>query len=221
MVTYRLLKVSNSVLFALCLISSFARLYIRIGVQKNFSIDDGLLLFGVGCLIAAMTLLFIFVDRMYLVGAIESGTLGIEHSSAIIKDVFDLHKFVTVGLVLTWCSIISVKFSYLFLFKRLIDRLRPMIIYWWFVAVFNAIISVYGAAVYFAICPHFYSLRSCEYNLCETEVASHLWLTLGLVQCTSGEGVQRAFAFSISQMVLDITSDLLSESNMGHMNLEH
>ncbi len=190
-------------------------------MQKSFSIDDGVLVFGVGCLIAAMTLLFIFVDRMYLMGAIESGTPGIELSLDIIKEVFDFHKFVTVGLVLTWCSIVSVKFSYLFLFKRLIDRLRPMIIYWWFVAVFNAIISVYGAVVYFAICPQFYSLKSCEYSLCETEVASHVWLTLDLVHCTSGEGVQRAFAFSISQMVLDIISDLLSESNTGHANLEH
>ena len=167
--TYGWLKVSNLVLFVLCLISSCARFYIRIGVQKNFSLDDGVLLFGVGCLIAAMALLFTFIDKMYLVGATQSDPPGIELPSDFIEEAFVFQKFVTVALILTWCSIVSVKFSYLFLFKKLIDRIRPMIIYWWFVAVFNATISLYGASVYIAACPDFYSLKACEFWLCKKQ----------------------------------------------------
>lgn len=166
---YRWLKVSNLVLFGICLISSCARFYIRIGVQKSFSIDDGVLLFGVGCLIAAMAMLFIFIDKLYLAGAAEADTPGIGLPSDFIEETFDLQKLVVVALILTWCSIASVKFSYLFLFKKLIDRLPPMIIYWWFVAAFNAIISAYGATVYIAACPDFYSFKSCEYCLCEQQ----------------------------------------------------
>ena len=42
-----------------------------------------------------------------------------------------------------------------FLFRKLMDRLPPLIIYWWFVVGFNGIISAYGAAVYIAACPDF------------------------------------------------------------------
>ena len=144
------------------MISSCARFYIRIGVQKTFSIDDGVLLFGICCLIAGMGLLLHFDDKMFLVGATESGMPNIQLPSDFIEQAFDFQKLVTVALILTWCAIVSVKFSYLFLFRKLIDRLPRMITYWWFVVAFNGIISAYGAAVYIAACPDFYSLKSCK-----------------------------------------------------------
>ena len=156
-------KVSNLVLFALCLASTIARFYVRIHVQRQFSIDDGILLFGVACLMSAMALLFTFADRMYLVGAVEAGVTDIDLPSDFIQQAFDFHKLVTVALVLTWCSIVSVKFSYLFLFKRLINRIRPLIIYWWFTAVFNGMISIYGGIVYGVACPEYYSLKACKF----------------------------------------------------------
>ena len=99
--TYRWLKVSNLVLFALCLISSCARFYVRIGVQKTFSIDDGVLLFGIGCLIAAMGLLFTFIDKLYLVEVTEAGTLGVVLPPDFLEDAFDFQKLVAVALILT------------------------------------------------------------------------------------------------------------------------
>jgi len=133
-------------------------------VQKQLSSDDGILLFGIACLIAAMVLLFVFVDKMYMVGATETGMIGVELSLDFIEQAYDFQKLVTVALILTWCSIISVKFSYLFLFKKLINRMRPMIIYWWFTVVFNAMISAYGAAVYVAACPDYYNIKSCTFS---------------------------------------------------------
>ncbi|KAI9876909.1 MAG: hypothetical protein M1830_005310 [Pleopsidium flavum] len=126
---------------------------------------------------------------MYLVGATEVGMPGIVLPADFIEQAFDFQKLVAVALILTWCSIVSVKFSYLFLFKRLIDRMPPMVIYWWVVAVFNGMISAYGAAVYIAACPDFYNMRS--------------------LQCAFGKGVQKSIAFSVSQMILDIVGDLL------------
>ena len=86
-----------------------------------------------------------------------------------------------------------------------------MIMYWWVVAVFNAIISAYSATVYIAACPEFYTFKSCEYCLCQKQSAPQSWLTCWLVQCVFGKGLQRSIALAISQMVLDITSDLLRE----------
>ena len=147
------------VLFALCLTSASARFYVRIRIQKQFSIDDGVLLFGIACLISAMALLFTFVDKMYLVGALENGIPMVQLPADFIEQAFDFQKLVVIALILTWCSMASVKFSYLFLFKKLINRVRSILIYWWFVVVFNALVAAYGASVYIVACPTFYNIE--------------------------------------------------------------
>ena len=150
-------------MFALCLVSAWARYYVRIRLQKEFSSDDGILLFGIVCLLVAMGLLSTFIDKMYVVGASQSGNLvGVPLPSDFLQQAYDFQKFVTIAMVLTWMSIVSVKFSYLFLFRRLISRLTYMAWFWWFAVVYNGVISIYGGAVYGIACPHYYSLKSCE-----------------------------------------------------------
>lgn len=149
-------------MFGLCLASACVRYYIRLYIQRQFSIDDGILLLGIACLVVAVVLLFRFIDEMYLVGALQEGTPDISLPSDFISQAFDFDKLSTVTNVLTWCSLISVKFSYLFFFKKLIDRIRPMMIYWWVTAVFNGIVSVYVAALYGAVCPYYHSTKACK-----------------------------------------------------------
>ena len=156
------MKVSCWTLFGLCLISACARFYIRLRIQKSFAIDDGILLFGIICVIAAMVLLHTFTDEMMLVGATETGLSGIDLPPDFISQAFDFQRLVTAGLILTWTAIVSVKYSYLFLFKRLIDRMPRMITYWWLAFTFNGIISAYGMAVYVAACPWYGNLKSCK-----------------------------------------------------------
>ncbi|CAF9924998.1 hypothetical protein IMSHALPRED_006347 [Imshaugia aleurites] len=185
----RPLLISNSVLFGVCLASVSIRYYVRFFIQKQVSIDDGILLFGILCLISAMVLLFIFVDDLFLVEALEGNTIPADLPVDFLQGVFDFERLVVGALVLTWCAIISVKFSYLFLFRKLIDRLRPMVIYWWVAVVFNALISIYGIIIYAGIRPWYCTTNS--------------------VECLQGNGLDRSFAFAISQMVLDIVGDLL------------
>ena len=143
--------------------SACARYYIRIQVQKEFSSDDGILLFGICCLIVAIGLLLNFVDKMYIVGASESGNLvGVSLPDDFIEQAYDFRKWSTVALVLTWSAIVTVKFSYLFLFRRLVGRMPQMSMYWWFAAAYNGIISIYGAIVYVVACPDFYTIKACE-----------------------------------------------------------
>lgn len=155
------LQVSTLVLFIVCLVSACARFYIRIRIQKSFAIDDGILLIGIACLISATAVLFTAFDKMYLVGAAEAGASGLTFPLDFMEQAFDFQKLAVVSLILTWCCIVSVKFSYLLLFRTLADRIRPMAIYWWFAAIFNAIVSAYGAAVYILACPDFYNMKSC------------------------------------------------------------
>ena len=93
------------------------------------------------------------VDKLYLVEALEGDSVPIGLPVDFLQQVFDFEKLVTGALVLTWCSIISVKFSYLFLFRKLIDRLRPMKIYWYIAVVFNAVVSIYGLIIYAVVRP--------------------------------------------------------------------
>lgn len=183
------LLISNSVLFAVCLVSVTVRYYVRFFIQKQLSIDDGILLFGILCLISAMVLLFIFVDNLYLVEALEGNVIPTDLPVDFLQGVSDFERLVVGAMVLTWCSIISVKFSYLFLFRKLIDRVRSIVIYWWVAVVFNALISIYGIIIYAGVRPWYCTTNS--------------------VECLQGGGLDRSFAFAVSQMVLDILGDLL------------
>ncbi|KAI9705086.1 MAG: hypothetical protein M1836_006869 [Candelina mexicana] len=155
-----------------------------------FTIDDGILLFGVVCLVVASGLLLKFVDKMYVVGASESSNLvHVSLPDDFISQAYDFHKLVTVALILTWCTIVCVKFSYLFLFRKLVVSMPRMTAYWWVAVNYNAVISIYGATVYAIGCPHYYSLKA--------------------LQCVFGKGLRKSIAISESQMILDIVGDIL------------
>ena len=156
-------KVSTLVLFVVSLVSVFARFYIRLRVQKQAGIDDAFLLLGTGCLIVAIVLLFLFINKMYMAEALLFGVPDVEVTPTFVDDALWYHKISAVGLIMAWCSLMSVKFCFLVLFGKLVDRIRPMVRHWWFATIFNIIVSVYGVAVYIAACPYFDSLKACEH----------------------------------------------------------
>lgn len=112
-----------------------------------------------------MIVLYINMDNMYLVEALTFvpssalTSLGASVSPAQVTQMFDrvyeFRKLITVSLILTWVALMSVKFAFLALFRRLIDRMPSLIRYWWVVVFFNIAVTGYGAAVYVIACPHF------------------------------------------------------------------
>lgn len=76
-----------------------------------------------------------------------------------LEDTFYYQKMSAAALVLTWCSLVSAKFCFLCLFRKLVERIRPMVIYWWIATIFNTAVSAYGVTVYIAACPYFNTLR--------------------------------------------------------------
>lgn len=148
----------------MCLIAVSARFYVRIRVQKQLSIDDGFLLFGMCCLISAFGVLLPSMDMLYVFEALAFQVPNLQLPPDWRQRTFDLHKMTTIVFMLAWCSIASVKFSFLFLFRRLIDRLPNLMIYWWVVVIFNAVVAVYGAAICILTCPYYYDDRNCEFG---------------------------------------------------------
>ena len=139
-------------------ISVSARLYIRIRIQKQVGLDDGILLVGTGCFIAGIVLLFLFINQLFEIEApafLPDAPIGLN----FLEDAFYYQKMSAAALILTWCSLVSVKFCFLCLFKKLVERIRPMVVYWWIATIFNAAVSAYGVTVYIAACPYFNSVR--------------------------------------------------------------
>ena len=132
-----------------------ARYYIRIVIQKEFALDDGFLAFGTVCLIAAMVVLYINMDNIYMREALIYASALFATKPPDLNQILEFRKLLTGSLILTWVAMMAVKFSFLALFKRLIDRIPSLIKYWWFVVIFNLAVTGYGASVYVVACPHF------------------------------------------------------------------
>ncbi|KAL9618969.1 MAG: hypothetical protein Q9160_006363 [Pyrenula sp. 1 TL-2023] len=94
-------KTSALVFFIICLLSVFARFYIRLRIQRQIGVDDAFLLFGTGCLIAAVGLLFNYVDKMYMVEAFIMGISNVTLGPNFINDAFWFQKVIAVALILT------------------------------------------------------------------------------------------------------------------------
>ncbi|KAH7418055.1 hypothetical protein BKA64DRAFT_716848 [Cadophora sp. MPI-SDFR-AT-0126] len=182
---------SSGILLAICIIAAFTRFWIRISIQRQFSMDDYFLVLGMCCLIASLSLLFYYIDDMMFIGALITGTAHIngDNSGSWKQRAFRYQEIVVIACILTWVAIISVKMSFLFLFKRLLGRMETMLVYWYFVLIFTLAISAYGFLVYILPCPYFYDERS--------------------FKCNQGTKADLTFKYSMPQMILDVFSDIL------------
>lgn len=153
---------STAVLLALCLLSSASRFYVRLHVHKQLFIDDAFFVVALCCMICAIVIIYsVTVEKMYLVQAFSINLPGAEIPPDLLQQLYDFHKWITVSLMLAWCAIMAVKFSFLFLFRKLIDRVQPLVIYWWAVTAFNVVVLGYGLSVYYVACPYYGSPKVC------------------------------------------------------------
>ncbi|KAI4174960.1 MAG: hypothetical protein LQ343_001987 [Gyalolechia ehrenbergii] len=138
-----------------------------------------------------MVVLYINIDDMYFTEVLtfEPAKLGRPPGPQDLNRVFEFRRLVTASLILTWVAMMAVKFSFLALFKRLIDRIYPLTVYWWAVVAFNLAVTGYGASVYVIACPHFSGSK--------------------VVSCLGGETRHKTMQYAISQLVLDVFGDLL------------
>lgn len=89
--------------------------------------------------------------------------------------IFEFRKLVTASLILTWVAMMAVKFSFLALFRRLIDRIPPLIKYWRVIVAFNIAVTAYGASVYVVACPHFSGIKVDKHKQLGTKGISRLY----------------------------------------------
>ncbi|KAL8689172.1 MAG: hypothetical protein Q9218_005095 [Villophora microphyllina] len=169
----------NLSLFIVCIVSVIVRFYIRLRVQKRFQVDDGILLFGIACLIAAVVLFYFYVDMMYMTEALVLGRGNVTITPNFFADSMEYHKIIITALVLSWWSLMAVKLCFLCLFRQLVDRIKPMIRFWWFTVVFNLLVAIY---VMYIPCRLIWKVRI---KLAQKlALASCLCLTVVVMVCT-------------------------------------
>ncbi|KAL8683839.1 MAG: hypothetical protein Q9186_000182 [Xanthomendoza sp. 1 TL-2023] len=192
--------VSTSILLGACVLSVTLRFYIRIWVQRQFSVDDAFLILAVCCLISAVAVMYaVTLDKMYRIQALSAAlpialsfgfdVKAISGDGVFLQQAYEYLKWITVNQTLAWSSVFAVKFSFLFLFRRLIERLPRLIIYWWLVVAFNVVAFGYGLLTYFLICPHYNDPK--------------------IYECSLPSGFQRLIRHGIAQTAMDIMGDLL------------
>ena len=106
-------------------------------------------------LCAATGIYFSFIDQMYLVEAVIINPANFALAGDIISVSTTFHKLSDACLILIWTTVCGVKFSFLSLFRKLVDRNRPLTIYWRIALAFNIVVWLYGIAGFIIPCPYF------------------------------------------------------------------
>lgn len=149
-------QVVSGALFAIAIITASSRVFIRRRLLiQRFQIDDWLLLLACICLTSETILLFITIPHLYFVQNLgKSPSLGVSISiERILEEIKWFQRGDCAFLVVTWMAIFFVKFSFLFFFRRMIDRLRKIVIYWKVIVVANLFIFVFSVLEGFLVCP--------------------------------------------------------------------
>lgn len=143
-------------LFGVAILIVAARIGMRWRLRQRIYLDDFFLLFGLACLCGATGIILVCVRKIFLTEALLvqplfkltfEGARSLGNTAPGI-----IHSF----LFLTWTVIFSVKFSFLALFRLLIQRISWKItFYYWFVVVFTVLTWIYMVSEAFFVCPAF------------------------------------------------------------------
>jgi hypothetical protein len=137
--------------------------------RKTLGMDDFFLGVAFTTLLASIVIIQKeCFDAMYIIYAVTHGRMV--PPPQIIEIGYHSHIWITVALMCGWTTICAVKFSFLFFFKRLIDRIRSLYIYWWVIFVINLAVFGYGISIYYVGCPWFYQLRSSMSSIVDDRV---------------------------------------------------
>lgn len=147
----------------------------------------------------------------YTTSLVTTGNTIPDH---INKDIANIHgeypkrERLVFGLV--WATVVLAKFSFLFLFRRLIHNIRKLRIYWWFVIVANVAVFGYGFSIDYMWCPESSAVRKFHYNAALIKYPAN-----AVIASCMNHG-----AHVYAHMSLDIIIDLLSEFAYEHANLQ-
>ena len=124
----------------------------QLKTYRRLHVDDCFLIFACICLTASTILSYAKVRDLYWAQELNynpRGFLYLEEHANIVPHINAYQKLYNSYASLLWTAIFAVKFAYLAFFRRLVNRLRPLVIYWWVIVGLSAasfplcVVSIY------------------------------------------------------------------------------
>ncbi|KAI9724630.1 MAG: hypothetical protein M1828_003654 [Chrysothrix sp. TS-e1954] len=191
-------KVVTGLAFGLAMLAAVVRGAIRVKTRKMPSLDDYILLFACACLIGSTGVLYYGLPYIYFSealtlsasGGAQSAAAGLDYTeiNAILAKLVLFQKVNWAYLAVSWTAIFSVKFAFLAFFRKLVDRLPRLLLFWKILVGFTSLVFCFAVCDSFIACP-------------KTGLAS--------LSCSQGQGVVRALALGSTAISLDIVTDML------------
>ena len=194
-------------LLAVAVILAIARIVIRVRRFRRIFVDDVCLFIATVALIGGTIITSNQVPFLFTAQDLQNGTETVPDD--FIKTLGSHERNIAATLVLLWSAIFGVKFSFCFLFRSLIRRVRYLNLWWWCVAAFlvpSAALCTFSA---FIGCPVFGA--SALSMLCYDPLNVPAYTKNETGKCFTPSALRRQNASIIYSGVLDILTDTLSK----------
>ncbi|KAL8970734.1 MAG: hypothetical protein Q9183_001383, partial [Haloplaca sp. 2 TL-2023] len=198
------------IFFGLAIATAAIRLILQIRTYRCLHVDDYFHIFACLCLTAGTILGYIHVGNLYHNQKITYNPqyalwLAANDLPRLVAAIETYQKLYYVYTSLLWTSIFAVKVAYLGFFRRLIDRIRSLIVFW------RVVLGI--TIVSFPVCVLSIYLGCTKWGLeASSELRSPLAIwsaNVGAAVCTRPSYVRRSLGLAIFSIILDIGTDLL------------
>ncbi|KAI9810499.1 MAG: hypothetical protein M1826_003604 [Phylliscum demangeonii] len=193
-------------LFGLAIIAAVVRTVHRLRSHRRLFVDDLFLL--IACIFLTASTIILYQTTTLTYRPFWSWLAG--GPQELLKNVVSYEQLHFAYLFITWTAIFAVKFSFLFFFQVLVERIRYMTIYWRIVLGTTIIAFCLCVCEPAIECPHF-ATQSRTLGLGTLE-----WIkdpadgrVVVLVQCAMGPGVNRSVTVASAATTLDFLTDLM------------
>ena len=185
------------------------RLILQMRIHNRLHLDDYFLIFSCVCITVGTALCYVYIGLLYWIQELDlnptrSPYLLAEHVD-FIADINLVERLVSVFTTLMFTAIFAVKLAYLAFFRRLVDRIRPLIIYWRVVTAITILSFPIGIILSFLACTE----TGPEVGKHITYVIHLIGLKLGPVKCAQPSVIHRGLRFAAVGTSLDIGTDVL------------
>ena len=176
-------------------------------------IDDILFFLATVCLIIGTVLIYIDDLHLYIQARILSGDQA--PPADLAQQWIYNKRFQDTAVVLLSVTVMSVKFSFMFFFRNLLQRLTNLTRWWWFVLAVHIPTVIVIICAVFIVCPDFDERTMGEQRPRNFETYRGLLIHLSGT-CDTPKALGRAHAVLVAGTVLDIVTDVLRKALTYH-----
>ena len=151
------LQIVSGVFFGIALAVAACRIVIRLWIEKRLRLDDYLLLCACACLAAATGVLYYGSSTEFFSSRLALDPVAVLSEGVSEEDIAHKLELLTrinwTYLTLSWVTIFLIKYGFLALFRKLVDRLPRVHQFWKAVLVFTSLVFAFAICDGFVACP--------------------------------------------------------------------